>query len=1104
MSDSIKPISDEIKLKTSNSTPIIGIDQESFVTIPKLEQKISASIPLPPPGGSGLDVLARLAEARDRATVIGIAIGAVRRFIEENTALKAENARIIEENALKTKEIKELSFELRRYEWEKRQRSQHLESGRPGWLPSDFMESCGNRAEGEENDDSKAEKETEEISRLNLIIKGLTEENRLLKLEIENLKVELGKPKADSGNSGISSALDAKKKICGGGQKKDPGDGDGSEKGRKGAKPGHTAHFRDPFNLEEADEIHNYTKEEGSLCPKCGCKLEIDKELNKQTDCYEKPPVVCEKHVHIIHGYKCPICNRKFRAEAPKMVEKGHILGLSFIVELIYQKTFCKTTIRKIASLLWDVYGIKISIGAVSKYLINVGMALRPIYLEVKDAIKNADILNSDETSYNVEGKKTYVWGVKSHDLAVFKFGTRAGCVFSSIVGDDFKGIIGCDGYTVYRSYANNHPGVDLQLCHSHLKREFQYCSDFLAKQDVKEFGDKAREIQRAFLHDWHIYKDIEDKESEEAELLKAKILGLELELINCCKNAPETENKPKNLRDRFIKYHEDYFRFLDIPGLDPTNNCLERMLRDVVVERKISYGTQSIFGCLASETFWTINETTDLKKIEFAPYYKKAIDAALKGDPLPSLVNIGGTVDPKYIEAAKIERKAIKAQLKALAKAIKEKKDGVKPFIDSPSTSKANPGKKKSAPQSPDAEAEAPASNKPFPDLMQEEAASNKSSPEVELEETASFDSSPEAKPEEATSNKASLDEEPEGSIIKKVSLGEKPKATTANKPSPDVKQEETASNKSSPEAKLEEAAANKASLGEKPKVTAATKSSTEAKPRAGKGNKPSLSEKPQGATADKSSSSVKHKEAAAKESPAEAKPEGAIRKPVASSKKANAATSKHPSPIEEASASNSHLSEIKAEAAISKPVASYKKANVASSKHPPPKEEASASKPSLSEVKAEEAITQEIASDAEPVVVVSMHSSSEEEASTAKSPPSETTAETSRHNSKIADKKQFNERNKSVSTGKLRPKTASKNDNPALSPPLKMPQKASKMAVKPINHDPAMRGSGRRIKVPGLKNSGACPNGASCRKSGKPGADGPCRGKAPKGSSL
>jgi hypothetical protein len=120
-------------------------------------------------------------------------------------------------------------------------------------------------------------------------------------------------------------------------------------------------------------------------------------------------------------------------------------------------------------------------------------------------------------------------------------------------------------------------------------------------------------------------------------------------------------------------------------------------LLRGPVVARKISYGTQSIKGNWCCEVFWSILETSKLKDINFGAYIFEALTANLEGKPVPSLVKIGESVSPKYVEEAARELKEFKKTLKE-AKARKAK-GAVRPFDCNTKPSEKAPECKESEP---------------------------------------------------------------------------------------------------------------------------------------------------------------------------------------------------------------------------------------------------------------------------------------------------------------------------------------------------------------------------------------------------------------------
>jgi transposase len=55
---------------------------------------------------------------------------------------------------------------------------------------------------------------------------------------------------------------------------------------------------------------------------------------------------------------------------------------------------------------------------------------------------------------------------------------------------------------------------------------------------------------------------------------------------------------------------------YLDVEGLEPTNNASERALRHAVIWRKTSFGTQSTNGSRFVETMLTVVETCRQQKL--------------------------------------------------------------------------------------------------------------------------------------------------------------------------------------------------------------------------------------------------------------------------------------------------------------------------------------------------------------------------------------------------------------------------------------------------------------------------------------------------------
>jgi transposase len=87
------------------------------------------------------------------------------------------------------------------------------------------------------------------------------------------------------------------------------------------------------------------------------------------------------------------------------------------------------------------------------------------------------------------------------------------------------------------------------------------------------------------------------------------------------------------------LKHREALFTFAVVPGVEPTNNHAERELRDFVLWRKTSLGSQSDRGDRFAERAMTVLAT--LKKHDRQPlaFLEDTIVAALQRRPSPKLL---------------------------------------------------------------------------------------------------------------------------------------------------------------------------------------------------------------------------------------------------------------------------------------------------------------------------------------------------------------------------------------------------------------------------------------------------------------------------------
>jgi len=87
------------------------------------------------------------------------------------------------------------------------------------------------------------------------------------------------------------------------------------------------------------------------------------------------------------------------------------------------------------------------------------------------------------------------------------------------------------------------------------------------------------------------------------------------------------------------LKRREALWTFVQVEGVEPTNNTAERAIRPGVLWRKGSFGTQSAEGSRFVESMMTVVTTLKQQQRHVLEYLTAACEAALRGEAAPSLL---------------------------------------------------------------------------------------------------------------------------------------------------------------------------------------------------------------------------------------------------------------------------------------------------------------------------------------------------------------------------------------------------------------------------------------------------------------------------------
>ena len=402
----------------------------------------------------------------------------------------------------------------------------------------------------------------------------------------------------------------------------------GSTKKRKrGGQPGHPKHERALVPVEQCDEVVPLKPTE---CRGCGATLRGDDPEPLRHQVWELPqpqPVITEYQRHRL---TCGGCGRSTCAELPEGVPE-HMSGPRLIAVTAVLMGLFRQSKSRTALALGSLFGVPCCPAWVVKQQQRATAALQPCYDEVQAALPQAAVVHCDETPFQQGTAKAWIWTMVAATFTLFKVSlTRAAVVPLALLGRTFAGAVVTDRYAGYNAFNNRR-----QVCWAHLKRDFQSLID--AGGDGAVIGHRLMTSLKEMFHLWHLHRAGRIRH----DTLRKKIESAcwsqvyqTLEEGQRCRHAP-TVSLCNDLLARF----DQLWLFLEIPGLEPTNNRGERSLRHAVIWRKLSFGTQSDSGSRFVETLLTVLETCRQQQRHPIDFLTAAIEAFAANKPTPKLL---------------------------------------------------------------------------------------------------------------------------------------------------------------------------------------------------------------------------------------------------------------------------------------------------------------------------------------------------------------------------------------------------------------------------------------------------------------------------------
>ena len=367
-----------------------------------------------------------------------------------------------------------------------------------------------------------------------------------------------------------------------------------------GAKPGHEPHNRRLADVP--DEVRDHLP---GACDRCGGAFASDAalELIGEYDEIEIPPVKPHVIRHRRFACRCATCDLKAKAPAPAVATTTPF-GPRIHALAIYLKGFQALSYERLSGLFRDVFGLRVSEGALMNMFIRAHPRFTIEAEKAKAILRAARVVASDETGVRIEGANSYHWVFHCKDAVVHQPDhARAARVVDEMMAGHRPAVWISDRYSAQQKHGDRH-----QTCLAHLARDtafaLEHGSDDLPLRFKLWLG-------RAFA----LAKTIV---GVAASTLANKKRGLEkqLEALLCANRVRSWAgcDLARKLQAKIGRARDQLLTFCDYPGeVDVTNNTSERKLRPCVIQRKVTNGYRAMWAAEAEADVRTAVDTARL-----------------------------------------------------------------------------------------------------------------------------------------------------------------------------------------------------------------------------------------------------------------------------------------------------------------------------------------------------------------------------------------------------------------------------------------------------------------------------------------------------------
>ena len=364
--------------------------------------------------------------------------------------------------------------------------------------------------------------------------------------------------------------------------------------GQPGHGGGHLAAVADPDELVTHAPI---------CCDGCGGELSgAPVEGTERRQVFDLPAMALRVVEHVAERRRCS-CGQQTTAAFPAGVSAPTQYGPGVRALALYLIARQHLPYQRTAELFGDWFGAAISTGTLAGYLATGAGDLQEFLDEVHRQLIGAPVAHFDETGARVDGRLRWLFSSSTDRLTLYALHDKRGKdgIDHAGVLPRFSGVAVHDGWVPYRRYS----GARHALCNAHHLRELQA----IIEQDTAGTQTWARAMDQLLRDLQHAVATATDSGHDDLDALQLAgargayqqiiATGYQQNPLNTIRSGQRgfiAQTAARNLLRRLDSHREDVLRFAHDFQVPFDNNLVERDIRMVKLQQKIS-------GCWRTST---------------------------------------------------------------------------------------------------------------------------------------------------------------------------------------------------------------------------------------------------------------------------------------------------------------------------------------------------------------------------------------------------------------------------------------------------------------------------------------------------------------------